>query len=68
MVHLLKLAGIVLLLLVVWAGIDLFLFQPLGFNSAVWNVVHVAGDALSGAIHFVQRMVTCMSNGCPAPT
>lgn len=68
MVALLKVAGIVLLVLVLWAGIDLFLFQPLGFNSAVWNVVHVAGDALSGVIGFVRRMAACMSNGCPPPT
>ncbi|MBX7160603.1 MAG: hypothetical protein K1X95_09960 [Acidimicrobiia bacterium] len=68
MVHLLKFAGILVLVLVVWAGIDLFLFQPMGFNSAVWNVVHVAGDALSGVIHFVQRAANCMTNGCPPPT
>lgn len=68
MVHLLKLAGILVLVLIVWAGVDLFLFQPMGFNSAVWNVVHLAGDALSGVIHFVQRAATCMSSGCAPPT
>jgi len=68
MANLIKLVGILLVLFVVWAGIDLFLFQPMGFNSTVWNIVHLAGDMLSGIIHFVQRLFTCMSQGCPPPT
>lgn len=68
MAHLLKFVGILLIVFVVWAGVDLLLFQPLGFNSTVWNIVHFAGDVLSGIISFVQRLFDCMMQGCAPPS